>query len=122
MDLDNCTFIERLPILFIEFLLKNNIDINEKLNLAGKNLAMFDLKFLEALEWRKSKTMERYGEILFNYKHRIIDPSILFTDFITDNELCNLSKCKERAGLNNEVTHNALQDAWDVIQVLRTKY
>lgn len=44
-------------------------------------------------------------------------------DFKNDDWLPNLTTCKEKAGLEEtEVTHNALDDAWDVIQVLRAKY
>ena len=39
-----------------------------------------------------------------------------------DEDLPNLLKCKERAGIQGIVTHNALEDAWDVVEVLRTKY
>jgi hypothetical protein len=34
----------------------------------------------------------------------------------------SLDKCKERAKIQGEVTHDALEDAWDVIELLRTQY
>ena len=43
-------------------------------------------------------------------------------DWKQDTEVPNLNKCKERAGIQGLVTHNALEDAWDVIEVLRKKY
>jgi hypothetical protein len=46
----------------------------------------------------------------------------LYVDWKTDSDVPNLLKCKERAGINGTVTHNALEDAWDVIEVLRKKY
>lgn len=82
-------------------------------NAAGKNFGTFDKKFLEKLpRWQQ----------LFRVRQRILDPAILFCDFRTDEFLPSLSICKERAGMNNIVTHNALEDAWDVIMLLRTKY
>lgn len=83
------------------------------LNVAGKNFGTFDKLFLEKIPlWN----------LLFKIRHRIIDPSILFVDWNSDSSLPQLSRCKERAGIKGEVTHNALEDAWDVIQLLRTKY
>ena len=46
----------------------------------------------------------------------------MFVDFKTDDWIPNLDTCKKRAGINGEVTHNALDDARDVILTLRSKY
>jgi hypothetical protein len=46
----------------------------------------------------------------------------LYVDWKADSDVPNLDKCKERAGIKGAVTHNALEDAWDVIEVLRKKY
>jgi hypothetical protein len=43
-------------------------------------------------------------------------------DWKNDKSLPNLTTCKERAGVSGIVTHNALEDAWDVIEVLRKFY
>ena len=80
---------------------------------AGKNFATFDKKFLEKLP--------RWQQCL-RIKQRVIDPAILYVDWKNDNDLPNLSLCKERAGLSNIVTHNALEDAWDTLEVLRKFY
>ena len=53
---------------------------------------------------------------VFRIRQRIIDPSILFTDWVNDESLPSLSDCKKRAGLSEIVTHNAVEDAWDVIE------
>ena len=80
---------------------------------AGKNFGTFDKLFLEQLpRWKQA----------IRLKQRIIDPSILMVDWKNDNALPSLNECKQRAGIAGEVTHNALEDAWDVIQVLRTNY
>lgn len=97
-------------------LLCPKIDGNTKsilINVAGKNFGTFDKLFLEKLPWWKK---------LIQPKQRIIDPSILFCDFNIDDALPSLTKCKERAGISGIVYHNALADAWDVIQVLRKNY
>ena len=47
---------------------------------------------------------------------------MLFVNWINDRQLPNLSDCKKRANLNGVVSHDAIDDAWDVIQLLRTEY
>lgn len=83
------------------------------ITVAGKNFGTFDLNFLNNAPW-------------FNHniriRHRIIDPSMYFVDWENDESLPGLNKCLERAGINTEVTHNAVDDALDVINVLRTVY
>jgi oligoribonuclease len=80
---------------------------------AGKNFGTFDKLFLEQIpQWNQ----------VVKFRSRIIDPSILFVDWKNDNQLPSLNECKERANVSGIVTHNALEDAWDVIQTLRTKY
>lgn len=84
-----------------------------QLTIAGKNFATFDKLFLENLpRWRQ----------LFNIRQRIIDPAILFTDFAVDESLPSLSVCKERAGFESEVSHNAVEDAIDIVKLLRIYY
>lgn len=83
------------------------------IRVAGKNFGTFDKLFLE-----QSREWNRY----FRVGQRIIDPSILFVDWRLDEQLPSLLECKKRAGIPGTVTHNALEDAWDVIQILRTTY
>lgn len=94
-----------------DFLLSNNL--YNKLTVAGKNYTGFDLKFLSKLpHWND-----------LNIHRRVIDPASLFVDWSQDDELPSLELCKQRAGLDNTVvTHNAIEDAFDVIEILRTKY
>lgn len=80
---------------------------------AGKNFATFDLKFLLRLpRWKQ----------LIRVRGRVMDPSVLFTDWKNDESLPGLSLCKERAGLPKEVTHDAVDDAKDVIALFRKSY
>lgn len=69
---------------------------------AGKNVAGFDLKFLP-------KTL------ISCFHHRVIDPGSVFMNWEKGPQ--SLS-----ALLGSQVTHNALQDAKDVITVLRREY
>jgi oligoribonuclease len=83
------------------------------INVAGKNFASFDKHFIERLpRWKQ----------LIRIRQRIIDPAVIFTDWKNDDSLPSLDKCKERAKIQGEVTHDALEDAWDVIELLRTQY
>lgn len=83
------------------------------INVAGKNFGTFDKLFLDQLPWWKK---------LIRPKQRILDPSVLYCDWKNDRSLPTLNECKERAGIQGVVTHNALEDAWDVIEVFRKFY
>jgi DNA polymerase III epsilon subunit-like protein len=81
-----------------------------KINAAGKNFASFDKVFLQKLpSWGSQIQM----------RQRILDPAILLMDWKNDESLPNLQKCMDRCKIKGEVTHDALQDAIDVVQVLR---
>ena len=99
-----------------QLLVTSRIDSNTKpitLNVAGKNFGTFDKLFLQQLPWWQK---------LIKVRQRVLDPAILMMDWKNDTSLPNLTTCKERAGVSGIVTHNALEDAWDVIEVLRKFY
>jgi DNA polymerase III epsilon subunit-like protein len=103
---------------FADFLLANGFDVPEnekriKIVAAGKNFSSFDRMFLQKLPNWKAK---------ITTGHRTLDPGMMYLDFKKDANTPSLKLCKERAGVAGEVTHNALEDAWDVIQVLRPFY
>lgn len=82
-------------------------------NAAGKNFATFDQKFLERLpRWKQ----------VFKIRSRVLDPGILFVDWKNDESIPSLQTCKERAGITGIVTHNAVEDAIDVVLCLRKQY
>lgn len=93
-----------------------SIDTNSRpvtINVAGKNFATFDKLFLEQLPlWKR----------LIRVRQRIIDPSVLFCDWTKDKTLPSLQECKNRAELNSVVSHDATDDAIDVIMLLRKFY
>lgn len=83
------------------------------INVAGKNFGTFDKLFLVELPWWQK---------LIRTRQRVLDPAILMVDWVNDTSLPNLDTCKFRADIQGVVTHNALEDAWDVIEVLRKFY
>ena len=81
-----------------------------RINVAGKNFGTFDKPFLERLpRWKQ----------LIKVRQRVIDPSVLYVDWSNDESLPSMSQCKVRAGLDGHVSHNALEDAWDVVMLIR---
>lgn len=109
--------INDFPFAFENWLCSNGLRPNDKngklyVSVAGKNAASFDLPFL------KSK-IENWGNLQF--LQRVIDPAILYFDLKEDDVLPDMKKCMERAGILGEVTHNALEDAFVVVKLLRHK-
>jgi len=81
----------------------------EPATIAGKNFMGYDMNFLKKIpQFQRNQ-----------FKHRCIDPAMLFWDRKNDTELPNLKTCMERAGIPGEVTHTALEDAFQVIKLLR---
>lgn len=80
---------------------------------AGKNFASFDQQFLIKLpRWKQ----------VFAIRSRVLDPGILFIDWNSDESVPSLDVCKQRAGIDGAVTHNAVEDAIDVVKLLRKQY
>ena len=85
-----------------------------KVNVVGKNFGTFDKPFLET-------HIPRWNSLV-RFKQRIGDPTMLYTDFYNDEEFPGLSECKKRAKLPEEVAHDAVEDAKDIVMLLRNKY
>ena len=81
---------------------------SQKVVVAGKNFANFDLKFLEKLPNKFVK-----------FHHRILDPGMFFLEPMRDNEPPGAKVCMERADMAGEVAHTALEDALMVVKLLR---
>lgn len=77
---------------------------------AGKNFASFDKMFLESLpefdDW-------------VTFHHRPIDPTMFFCNLLEDSAPPSTKTCMERAGIIGEVQHTALEDALDVVKLIR---
>lgn len=97
----------------VEFFIDNKINKFSKISIAGANLEGFDMKFLK-------KVLQE--DVIDSFNRRAIEPAHFFVDWEKDKKLPTLQECKKRAGIEGDVAHNALDDAWDVIQVLRTQY
>jgi oligoribonuclease (3'-5' exoribonuclease) len=82
----------------------------KKVTVAGKNFASFDRNFLSQ--------MPHADLVLNRFHHRVFDPAGMYFE-PGDTELPNLEKCLKRAGIGGEVTHNACEDAYKVVQVIR---
>jgi oligoribonuclease len=104
---------EEIGEAFYDFLFKNEMveKPRDPVVAAGKNFAGFDLQFLDKLP--------DFAEYV-RFHHRTIDPAMFYLDFKIDTRTPpNLQQCLERAGIKKEVAHTAIEDAFDVIQLVR---
>lgn len=105
-----------IEILLQDFLNNNECfvqaekDYKPRINLAGKNLAMFDMKFLERI-------LPFQVELLEPARRRIYDIGNMFLR-PDDEHLPDLKTCLERVGIFKDVAHDSVEDAVDVIQCL----
>lgn len=97
---------------FGQFLRQHFGDV--KPTVAGKNVAGFDLPFL-------TENILNWGYAI-KFHHRVIDPGMMYFDPRNDQVPPDLKECKKRAKLPEQVSHEALDDAWDVIQLVRAKF
>lgn len=81
---------------------------NQKPHLAGANVGSFDLQFLPP-------------EIQALFRHRTIEVGSVFADF-QKGEVPSFDTVKRLTGVPGPVSHDAYQDALDVIAALRSKY
>jgi hypothetical protein len=84
-----------------------------KINVAGKNFGNFDSKFLEKLP---------HHNLLVRFHHRILDPAMLYFDPNEDETLPSTDVCMVRADIDFKAQHTALEDAMNVVKLLRKKY
>ena len=122
-DKFNFVGIDDLAQSFLFWLSKHGFEIktssnggykySETITVAGKNFSGFDKMFLN-----KVPNFNKFIKI----RHRVIDPSIFFIDWKKDNAPPSLDDCKIRAGIDGVVSHLAVDDAKDVIKLLRKSY
>ena len=80
----------------------------EQFTVAGANFAYFDARFLEKLGW------------LPNCFHRIMDIGNLCWNFALDGDkLPGMQTCLNRVGIKGNIKHNAIDDARDVLRIIR---
>lgn len=80
---------------------------------AGKNFDSFDRKFIDLIpKWSN----------YIRLRNRTIDPTTPYIDWHNDEQPPGLGKCLERAGIMKSVSHKAVEDCWDTIEVIRKEY
>ena len=82
----------------------------ERVSVAGKNFDSFDRNFLNKLP--------NFSQLV-SLHHRSIDPAILYWHPHEDDKLPGLELCLKRAGIDKPVTHNAVEDALLVVELVR---
>ena len=93
-------------------------DQRVKFTAAGKNFAGFDLPFLRG---EIGEVGEVSWDAEFVVKHRVFDPGSLYFRH-GDDVIPDLATCMKRAGIEGVVTHTAIDDALNVVKVLRAFY
>lgn len=98
-----------------KFLVDADAYENGKLNIAGKNFVGFDKAFISKFDDLK--------EVIINKaRHRVLDVGSMYVDPQVDDCLPNLATCLKRAGFENTVPHNAVDDAILVIKVAQAAW
>ena len=97
---------EELPVKFMSWCREYT---DQKIVVAGKNYGIFDHQFLKRLPGWEDEVKTH---------HRIIDPAMFWLR-PEDNVPPDSSTCLERAGFEANVKHTAVEDALDVIRVVR---
>ena len=115
---ERLVFEENFSYILLNFLENNNID-PKKIKVVGKNFNSFDKAFIKKV--LDSFQTPVHGDHI-DFHRRVLDLGSVMVDFKNDEWVPNLQECKNRAGVKGEVIHDALEDARDVIKVLRTKY
>lgn len=105
---------EMIGWCFFQWLSQFGITPGERINVAGKNAAMFDLPFLNEPPYLFSEA----ARVIV--RHRIVDPAILFFRLGEDTAPPSLSVCFQRAGgMEPTGLHTAVGDVLDVVRLLR---
>jgi len=117
----NIMEITDLMYSFSNFLSRNGLPFDEKkqrydVTVAGKNFGSFDWPFL------KEKIPAGKAWAGVHFRHRYIDPAILYFDPKVDTEMPNMELCLGRAGIKEEVTHGAVPDALQVVKLIRKHF
>jgi len=95
---------------FVAKWLKSHLYTNQGFVPCGKNVMGFDMRFLRRLPG--------WGYPAIKHKHRAIDVGTLM---LQPDDDCppDLAECKRRAGLPELVTHLAVDDAMDCVNIVK---
>jgi len=100
---------EELGDQFANWLVDQKLD-PKKVTAACKNFASFDLQFLYQTPQFRARV---------RFKHRAIDPALLYWQPDVDDALPDTAECLKRAELDDHVAHTAIADAKAVILLVR---
>lgn len=100
----------QLLTVYLNWLRTLGYGFQDRVNIAGKNVAGFDIPFLKELGWDTDKL----------FRHRVIDPGPMYVT-AEDRTTPDLTECCKRAGIEDVVSHRALDDARLVDRVIRNK-
>ena len=79
---------------------------------AGKNFNSFDSDFINQIPNIQD---------IIRFHHRVVDPGPMYLKS-TDEKPPNLKTCLERAGIGDEVPHNAVDDSKLVVKLIRNHF
>jgi len=97
-----------LMVRFLRNFLESN-GLHKDIVFVGKNFGSFDLQFLNRIEtW-----------YLIGTSYRSFDPTALYFKVGEDIVPPSMAKCLERAGLTETVAHTAVEDALQVVKLMR---
>lgn len=100
----------QLAAEFCHWITSQGWPADEPLLCAGKNFASFDRQFLLRLpNWKSQHKMH----------HRTLDPGSMYYEVSDWNRPPCTENCCRRAGVIDNVTHDALDDAFQVVQLIR---
>ena len=108
---DNLITPNKLSSYFSLWLSGHGLESDKYFHISGKNFSGFDRLFLRKLPGFLGTPI--------NLGYRFIDPALLYFDPENDSRIPSLQTCLERAGYSKKVNHAALEDARDVLRVLR---
>lgn len=84
------------------------------ITVAGKNFNAYDRPLILGLP--------RWDKMDLRLRQNVLDPTVLYWHPYEDEKLPNLDVCLDRARINKKVSHDAVDDAKDVIMTVREFY
>lgn len=110
-------FIEQAVRAAVNWDTNNGRKPSERISLAGKNAAVFDIPILDnQISLVSGYHAEAFRKVRL---HRVIDVGSLYLlDF---GYIPTLEEIKRKIGIGDEVSHRALDDAMDVVKAIRAK-
>lgn len=103
---------DELPRIVAQFLMMYGWNGHDKITFAGKNFAGFDKPFLENIDFFKTIPMS----------HRTLDVGSMYWEPSDGRKVPDTKECLKRAGLPPFVAHTALDDAMNVVHLIRHKH